>query len=69
MGAVSDKDGERFYQNISQTEKTYNGKKGIQVYWLTAAGVLPMRHQLVKMKGERKRSECLINIFYSGYCI
>jgi len=38
--------------------KRGTAEKGVQLYWLTAAGVL-----LVKIRGKRKRSECLMNNF------
>jgi len=39
IGALSDEHGERFRQNISQTEKRYSGKWN-PICWLTTAVIL-----------------------------
>jgi len=48
MGAVSDENGERFHQDISQMEKD-TAANGTQICWLITAGCLYGRHQQKKM--------------------
>jgi len=38
-------------------------EKEVQIYCLTTAGFLHGRHQLAKISGKRRRSECLMNFF------
>jgi len=45
-------------------------ENGIEMRWLTAAGVLQGRHQLANVTGKRRRGEWLIkNFLHFGYRI
>jgi hypothetical protein len=62
MGAISNEHGKRFHQDTSQIAKRYGGKWSPNILadccW---------SHQLAKVRGKRRQSECLMIFFWLGY--
>ena len=65
MGVVSDEHGERFHQNISQTEKRYSGKWN-PIFWLTNSCSLIMEIQTGENE-RQKKSKRVFNEFFSSW--